>query len=195
MQVRLRILLIGTTTIMHSAVLTIYNRRYRDCIYATHMTQTPHLTKNKSKNIKNGRLNMLLRFQQWMQTLERLLVQLIARWWWGFGCEEGQSESEFVDEVPNSFYCQAPPSTRKNITLLLLITYYLDICGLGTMIHLLSSIHLNKLVLILCEWKNPQSFQNAPQIAIWGIWVLVKWRILIRTRRKLRSGIRNIKCH
>ena len=59
----LRIVLIGTTTIIHSAVLTIYNDSYCDCIYATNMTQTPHLTKNKSKNIKNGRLNLLLRFQ------------------------------------------------------------------------------------------------------------------------------------
>ena len=102
------------TTTRHSAVLTIYNDSYCDSIYATNTTQTPHLTKNKTKNIKNGRLNMLLKFQRWMQNLERLLLQQVARW-----CVEvlvvkkGNQKSEVVDEVPISFYCQPPPTTRK----------------------------------------------------------------------------------
>jgi hypothetical protein len=83
MPVGLRIELIGTTTIMYSTVLTVYNDCYCECKYATNMTQTPHLTKNKSKNINNVRLNMLLRFQQRMQNLERLFVQQVAR-----GCVE-----------------------------------------------------------------------------------------------------------
>jgi hypothetical protein len=90
------------------------------------MTQTPHLTKNKTKNIKNGRLNMLLKFQQWMQNLERLLVQF-ARCVEVLAVKKGNQKSEVVDEVPNSFYCQAPPTTSKYLTLLLLIMYYVDI--------------------------------------------------------------------
>ena len=40
-------MLIGTMSIIHSAVRTINNDSNCDCIYATNMTQTPHLTKNK----------------------------------------------------------------------------------------------------------------------------------------------------
>ena len=47
-----------------------------------------------------------------MLNLERLLVQQVARW-----CVEvlvvkkGNQKSEAVDEVPNPFNCQTPPTT------------------------------------------------------------------------------------
>ena len=103
MPVGLNIVLIGTTTIMHSAVLTIYNNdRFCGCIYATNMTQTPHVTKNKSKNIKNVRLNMLLRFQLWMPNLEWLLAQQVARWCVKVLMVKGNQKSGVVEEASNS---------------------------------------------------------------------------------------------
>ncbi len=96
---------------------------------------------------------MLLRFQQWMPNLERLVVQQVARW-----CvkvlvvKKGNQESEVEDEVPHSFYCQEPPpSTSKIPNIVASDRYYVDTDVLGTMIHLLSSNHSNKLVLILGE--------------------------------------------
>jgi hypothetical protein len=74
------------------------------------MTQTPHPTTNKTKNIKNGRLNMLLRFQQWMQNLERLLVQF-AKGVKVLVVKKGNQKLEVADDVPNSFYCHPPPIT------------------------------------------------------------------------------------
>ncbi len=95
---------------------------------------------------------MLLRFQQWMLNLERLLVWQVARW-----CVEvlvvkkGNQVSEVVDEVPNSFYCQPPPTTRKIPNVVASDNVLCGYLRAGTMIHLLPSIHSNKLILILCE--------------------------------------------
>ncbi len=55
---------------------------------------------------------MLLRFQRWMQNLERLLVQY-ARCVKVLVVKKGNQKSEVVDDVPNSFYCQPLPTTSK----------------------------------------------------------------------------------
>jgi hypothetical protein len=44
--------------------------------------------------------------------LERLLVQF-ARCVKVFVVKKGNQKSEVVDDVPNSFYCQPPPTTSK----------------------------------------------------------------------------------
>jgi hypothetical protein len=103
MPVGLRIVLISTMTVMHSLQFTMIVLMIA---YATSMTQTPHPTKNKTKNIKNARLNMLFRYKQRMQILERLLV-LFARWCVKFFVvKKANQKSEAVDEEPNCFYCQ-----------------------------------------------------------------------------------------
>jgi hypothetical protein len=80
MPVGLRIVLIGTTTIMQSAVLTIYNDSYFDCIYATNMTQNTTSNQEQDQEHREWEVKPAVEVSGINAELGEVVQQVFARW-------------------------------------------------------------------------------------------------------------------